>query len=277
MSRVNEALGEFSSEDRTWKLVKQLFEVLPGAPPMPFYSSLGDVVRNLGQGRATREHFEAAKRAAELEDIQDVIWIGDLVDKGDSAYAVATGVRSAYRLFTGDKETALENDDQQRNDAILKALALAWMGSNAFAGRVDKKAKLLWGVPSGRHLALYYASIEVALPFADNLAAGGANWMDTQLKQHGGAQFARLSKLAGGKGLGEAKQMMSAMTGSLGQMVDSVTPHVDRIAGTLGEHLPKAADSAAGVAASAADLMPVYRLLSARLAAEAAVMRALRG
>ena len=276
MSKVQAALGEFSATDRTWKLLKQLFEVLPGAPPMPFYASVGDVVRNLGQGRAQKQHFEAARRFVVLEDIEDVVWIGDMVDKGDSAYAVATGVRSAYRMFRGQKDTALDNDDQQRNDAILKALALAWMGSQAFEGRVDKRAKLLWSIPSGRHLALYYASIEVALPFADNLASGGARWMDTQLKSHGGTQLARLSKLAGGRGLGEAKQMMGAMSGQLGEMVDAVTPHVDRIAGTIGEHVPKAADAAAGVAASAADLMPVYRLLSARLAAEAAVMRALR-
>jgi hypothetical protein len=63
-------------------------------------------------------------------------------------------------------------------------------------------------------------------------------------------------------------------------VVSSVAPHARRVAETASSFIPGAlriADKAAGVVATGADALPVYKYLGARAATEACVLLASRG
>jgi hypothetical protein len=102
--------------------------------------------------------------------------------------------------------------------------------------------------------------------------------MDGLLGDQVEAQVARLASLAGGRSLGEVSGMLQQLTGWMQTAVDTTAPYIETVAQGAREYLPlgsSAADKLAGLAANAADVMPCYRLLGARLAAEAAVLRAM--
>jgi hypothetical protein len=171
-----------------------------------------------------------------------------------------------------------ETDTQQRNDAILKALAVSYIVYNAFPGSVVEKATAFRKTPSGQALGLYYATIEVALPFSDNAAMGTGNMVDKLIAGGVAAQFDRLSALSGGRDLDGAKDMLTTLTSPLNKIVDHTRQYTDPVVAKVSPYIPgamNAADKAAGAIANAADVMPVYRLLGARMAAEAAAYRAL--
>ncbi|MEL6345527.1 MAG: hypothetical protein AAFV53_20630 [Myxococcota bacterium] len=173
---------------------------------------------------------------------------------------------------------ALETDTQQRNDAILKALAIAYMAHRAFPGSVAERAQRFAASPAGQGLLVYFAAIEVGLPFADNALLAGGKMMDGLLGDQVETQLARLSQLAAGRSLGDTAGMLQHLTGWMQTAVDAIAPYVDTIAQSAKDYLPISADvtdKVAGLAANAADVMPCYRLLGARLAAEAAVLRAM--
>ena len=52
--------------------------------------------------------------------------------------------------------------------------------------------------PAGQALAFYFASIDVALPFADNLASAGGNALQTIFGRHGAAAAQKLAAIPGG-------------------------------------------------------------------------------
>lgn len=274
MSHINTALMEFKEEDRTVKLVSGVMDIIPGSPPFFWY---GNFTEACGKLKIAPNQARGAQVLAGTDDIQDIIWMAQLIDKGDKAYGIFTGIRSGLRLFRKKtRSTALDVDEQQRNDAVLKALGIAYMANKGFSGTIPEKAEKFLKCPAGKSLATWYAAVEVGLPFADNALLGSGKLFDQITDGFAGTQFSKLSALAGNKSLDGVMEMFTALSGSLSSMTGAVAPHIDKVAGMAGKILPSmgSIDKATGLAATAADLMPVYRLLGARLAAEAAIMQA---
>lgn len=273
-------LAEFSPTDVTPRLVDGLMTVVPGSPALPPYPGLPMVVKAMGHGP---ELVPAATLKMKEPGIQNILWMSRMVDAGDKTYAITTGLFSAVRFFFGAKENrseALETDKQQRNDAVLKGFALAYMALKGFDGSVAERARAFAATPAGRALLTYYAAVEIALPFADNALSGGGEVVDGLWDKYGSTNLAKLSALGGGKDMDGVEGAMSALTGPIKGAVDTVWPHVDKIAGVAKAHVPGAmatGDKVAGALAGLADVLPVYRYLGGRLAAEAAVVKALQG
>lgn len=268
-------LQEFSPTDKTPRLVATIFSAIPGAPEMPPYPALPSVVAALGGGEA-----DVARATAQLdtEELQDLLWMSGIIDTGDRGYAVLTGLSSAMKMFfgSGPKVEALETDVQQRNDAVLKGLALAYMAWKLSPGGLGDRARAFTELPAGRALLTYYAAVEVALPFADNALLGGGTWFADTINKYGPEQMKRLSSMLGGKATDGVMGAVGSLTQPIESALANVRPHVSKIATTAKDYLPgafNAADKAAGVLAGVADVMPVYRYLGARLAAEGAVYR----
>lgn len=272
MSDVNipVRLAEFSADDKTPRLVQAVFSVIPNSPPLVPYPALPSVCAAMGG-----TPLDVAQAAGHLNDesVHDILWMSAMVDSVDRGYAVLTGASSAMKLFLGrGTKAALENDSQQRNDAVLKALALAYMAWKS--GDVAAFSRL----PAGRALLTWYAAMELALPFADNAATSGGDLFSDLLGKHGASQLQRFSGLMGARGTGGVQGALAGLTGPITAAFQAVVPHARTIADTAGKYLPGAlstADTAAGVLSSAADMMPVYRYLGARLAAEAVIAKAL--
>ncbi len=268
-------LQEFEPDDATWRIVDGVMRVVPGSPRLEPYPALASVVAAMGGTGAQVAH---ATRHLHDEDVVDILWMTDLVDSGDRSYAIYTGLRTSVTAFLQRDSAALDTDEQQRKDAVLKAFALAYLAWKAFPGSLPDRARAFAEAPAGRALLTWYAAIEVGLPFADNALTSGGRLMDDLMDRYGDSQLQRLSSFAGGRDLGGLRGAFDALAGPLRAAGQRVLPHLEAVATTASAHLPKAlsaGDKLAGALATAADILPVYRLLGARLAAEAVVARGL--
>jgi hypothetical protein len=246
---INQALAEFKATDYTPKLCEAVLKVMPYSPDYVHFTTLDEAVAAL-RPRASAADIERVRAMDKDETLNDVLWMAKLLD----------------------------TDDQQRNDAVLKALGLAYMIYKAYPGSIAEKANLFRSTPTGQALALYYASVEVALPFADNALVKGGNILEDLFSKEGGEQMSRLTSMAGDHGIEGAQSMLTSIAEPLKRVVDHASNYVQPVAESAKKYVPAVmdgADKVAGVVASGADVLPVYRLLGARLAAEGAIIRAL--
>ena len=223
---VNQALAEFKPDDYSVRLVQAVLAAVPGAPEYTHYTTVADAVAAIAPG-SMAEQLAAGEALGNAQDPQlhEVLWMGRVLDTGDSGYAIYTGVRSALNFFFGDKSIGLENDVQQRNDAVLKAVGLSYMVWHAYPGSVAEKAETFKHSPAGQTLAAYYGAVEVALPFADNALVAGGSFLHSLFTEIGPAQLARLGSMAGGKSLDGAKQMLESVM----QPLERVSVDLERV------------------------------------------------
>ncbi|MEZ4238770.1 MAG: hypothetical protein R3F59_21985 [Myxococcota bacterium] len=281
MARVEQVLAEYPDSTLTYKLLGALYGTVPGAGAFSPMHTLEDTLRTLNPAATAADVARARDIADRTDEIGDILWMGNLMDSGDKGYAVLTGLAAAWKLFQGKGSDAFENDPQQRNDAVLKALGIAYMVYKAYPGSLSERAAAFQASPAGKALAVYYGAVELALPFADNAATMGASGFSSFLEGQSAAQAGRLAQMAQGHDVGKASEMLTQVTSQLGSVAATASGYIQPMTQAIGPYLPSAAsvglaaDRAAGAMAAAADVLPVYRLLSARLAAESAARRAL--
>ncbi len=282
MTTVDEALQEFQSSALTCKMLRSVYKVVPYSPELPHFSSVDDATRMLKADASDADMARARDIAHNTEELADLLWMARLLDAGDKGYTILTGLWSAVKMFRAADNTgrvdALDTDNQQRNDAILKALGISYMVHKAYPGGLTEKAAGFRDSQTGQAIAVYYGAIEVALPFADNAAVSGSSFLTDLFGSGGSSQANRLASMAGGRSIEGAQAMLGTLTEPLQRVVSHATKYTKPIADAAGPYVPglmSGADKVAGVVAGAADVMPVYRLLGARLAAESAARRAL--
>lgn len=275
MTAVDTALAGLAPTDVSYRLLGGLFKVLPGAPEVPFYGSLADAHRLV----APNADLTRATAFANSDDAARALKVASAIDVGDVGISVYTGITSALSFFFGGpakKKAALETDPQQAADAALKALAIAYLTSQLYEGGVGDKVAALRASPAGQALLYYYCAVEVALPFADDLVSGTGHMIGKIMDRFGGDTASKLD-LAGGAGAAAAATgVMGGLTGALDGVLAKTAPFASKIAETGKSFLPTAlgaADTVAGAVATGADALPMYRLLGARLVAEAALAR----
>ena len=276
MNRVDQALQQFTPDTLSARLLSAIYGVVPFAPPFNHFLTVDDALRTVKPDALAPTYTITRALADSKDEIGDILWAGRLMDTGDKGYAMFTGLKSVFNLMRGQGAAALDNDEQQKKDAVLKALAIAYIVYKAYPGSMAEKAQAFAASPAGRALAIYYAVIEVALPFADNAAMGSGNFLQDLIGKEGASQASKLASMASGHDLGGAQQMLTALTGQLNDLVNQSRNLVKPVAAAavpfLGgmASLAGRADQVAGVVAGAADVLPVYNLLTARLAAETA-------
>ncbi len=276
-NRIDEMLIEFKQDDLTVKLCSGLFGVLPFAPDFKYYFNMKGAAETVGGDPAL---LERANSVAAKDEFAQAIKVVKALDTIDSGLGVFTGIRNVYsKIKDKDRKRTFEADPQQAADAAIKLLGISYMIATLFPGGVSQKVSDFWQTRAGKEIALYYASVEIALPFTDNVLEGGADLLDKILSTHQGDLEARFSAFAGGTPLSDVQpilfQLKDQVTAALGQ----IKGYIDPLTARLESFVPQAmnvADSATGAAATAIDMMPAYRFLGARLAAEAAVLRASR-
>jgi hypothetical protein len=190
---------------------------------------------------------------------------------------VYTGLRSALKFFQGDRTAAAETDPQQGADAALKAAAIAYMTHSLFPGSLTEKVQALRATDAGQRLLAYYAAVEVAMPFADDVMKGTGGAVSSLMAKYGGSNLSRLESAAGLGASRESEGVMKELLGTLDGVVKSVSSHTGAIAAAVTKVMPKAlaaTDTVAGAVATGADALPVYRILGAQLVTEAALRRA---
>lgn len=279
MTAIDAALQSYKAEDYSVRLVHALFKVLPAAPQMPTYGSLDDAIKSL-YPNATPAVVERAHQIAEGEGVKNALWMANLIDTADESIAAYSGLKSAFSMIFGNRANALETDSQQGVDAGLKLIGLSYIVFQLFPGGLSEKAQLFYTAPAGQAIATFFASVEVALPFADNAMTAGGGMVGDLWNRYGSNSAAKLAALAGGSQVQQAEGMVATLLGPIDTAVKGVAPYAKSMADSIRPHVPGAlgfVDAAAGMVGTAADALPIYRYLGARLAAESCVLLASRG
>lgn len=279
-NHIDPVLAEFPPDAITVRVAHAIFGAVPFAPKMGSYGSLGECIQSF-YPQLTDDAQTIVYKLAQGDNVASALSVSHAIDTGDTGIAVFSGVTSALSMFFGKGTKALDNDSEQGVDAALKLLGISYIIYKLFPGSPQEKASAFYTTPAGQALAFYYASVDVGLPFADNLLSAGGGAVQTLLTRHGAAATGKLAMLPGGAQVASAAQsMVGSLIAPIEGAVQQVTPYVSNIAGAAMKHLPGimgAADKVAGVVATGADVLPFYRFLVARLAAESCVLCASRG
>ncbi len=277
---LDETLSAFHERSTTVRLVRTVCSVVPFAPALADWYSLVDGLRAI-EPAATRPVLERARALAAQPDPQHALWLIGALDTADTGIGVFTGVHSAVRLYNseeGRRLEALESDPQQAVDAVLKGLAIGALVHRLFEGGVAERVQAFRETDTGRVLLFYYAAIELGLPFADNALTQGGSVLGALLDRFGGPQQERLAAAANPEEAASAMATLRALAGPIEELARGASQHLSAVAASTSTFLGSAlavGDKVAGAAATAADLLPVYRFLGARLVAEVCLRRAL--
>ncbi|MCS6899084.1 MAG: caspase family protein [Myxococcales bacterium] len=276
---IDQALGQFSDSDATVRACNALFKVIPFAPVLVPYRSLGEAMRAL-YPQADAAVAQRVMNLATSEDIASALKALSMVDTTSTGIALFSGLKGALGLLRGQGMNALETDTQQGVDAALKLLAIAYAVSHLYPGPIPGRVQLFHTTPAGQQLSMYYAAMDVALPFADNAVAVAGNLVGNLMNRYGGEASGKLGAVVGGGAAGEAQGILGALLSPIEGVVQRVTPYAKQAANAVGQHMPgvlNVADKVAGVVATGLDVLPIYKYLGARAAAEACVLVASRG
>lgn len=275
---IDGVLGDYKETNLSVRLVGTILKVIPGAPVYVHYHTVEDAVREINPA-ATQAQFDKARDLSNDPRIKKILWMGRLIDGADRSFVVTTGIRSGWNFFFGDKSKGLENDKEQAWDATVKMLGISYMLWHAYPGTVVEKAVAFKSSPAGQTIATYYGVADIALPFSDNALSSGGNFIGSLWSKYGDGQSERLAgMLGGGESLTGPMKMLQMIIQPVEAITVRVGPQLANIVASVKQYIPgimSTTDKVAGVAASTVDMLDVYRLLSARLAAESAARGAL--
>ncbi|NQV07945.1 hypothetical protein HQ535_15505 [bacterium] len=273
---VDACLEDFESDDLTFKVCQAVISVIPAVPDLHHYESVKTAMAIVAP-EASEAVIERAVELSRQTRCHDAMRIAQFMDSGDRLSALYRGIQAAVMYFTGKRSEALNTEEQQGKDAALKFLALGAMVSLLFDGTDDDKADAFRNLPAGKAIAIYFAAVEVGLPFSDQVLASDNGYLRTLMEEHGKSQASRLDDVADDERLAAAKAMVERMMNPMDTVAHYAVRYVEPIARSAGMLLPGSLDKAgefADVAAVGVDVIPSYRLLAARLAAEACISRA---
>ena len=276
-SAMDEQLERFGARDMTVLLCNGLLQVLPHADPLPAVSDMGGVLRGVSPD-AGADVLQRAQQVAAEERSRKAVWVATGLDAGDGILSIFGGVQAALALHVGRKSGAQAPADwagHQAQDAVLKTLAVTHLMLRLFPDEPDPAAVLV-RLRAGRSVAAYLAAAEVALPFLQaTIAEEGV--VSRLVEQHGEAQMRKLGGVIGTTAAEAAFEASPRVVALLDELVRCSGEHLTPLASAAEDKLPgttRIVDGMLDVAAVGADILPVYRFLGTRLAAEAAAWRA---
>lgn len=277
-NKIDETLVQYQDNDLSVRAVKTICTVFPFSPDFENYFNIEGAMKRVSMA-ATETHLQKAKELARGDDVVRAIKVSSAVDVADGGLGVFTGLKNAYDHAKKQAERTFEADPQQTADAALKGITIAYLIADLFEGSITEKVSAFLETKAGQEMLVYYASAEIALPFTDNLLESSGNLFQNMLSQAQQRSESRFADFAGSQALTEAKGILTElgtrMDGILVQVKQYTDPLLDRVSNTLPK-IMNAADSATGAMATALDMLPVWKLLGSRLAAEAVCYRAMR-
>lgn len=274
---IDVMMARFKATSVTARLCRAVCTVVPGAPTLNHFQTIEQAVHTR-EPRAGRRVVARARELSEEPNAQGGLWVMNALDTADSGIAVVTGVKTAVAAYKTRSTDALRNDSQQAADAVLKALGIAYLIHKVFDGSPLDRVKAFQATDSGKAILAYYAAIEIGLPFADNAARQGGKLLDDLVNRWQDTDLGKLGAQVKADDLQGARTVLDRLLGPLRGAVQTASQHLGPAAEAAQKNLPgalSAADKVAGVAATGADLLPVYRYLGARLVAEVCAGQAL--
>ncbi len=269
---IDNLLSEFKATDYAVRFSAQVTNILPFAESIPHAGSIEQAAMAISPQHAS----QLAGRARELAagpGPQSVLNTATWLDRGDKGIALYSGVRTLFKMFRRSSD-AMETDPQQMADAGLKAVGLSWMAWKLYPGSPAEKAQALWGSRAGNSLMGYYVAVDVALPFADNVMSQGGAFFQNVVNKAAVQNAGRLGAMGDSN---QALLFLRTITGRLSELTASAAQYIQPITQKAASTLPRVAagaDAVAGVMATAADSLDVYRYMATHMVLEECLRQA---
>lgn len=274
---IEEVLLEFNENDHTVKVTKFIMDNLPMAPEFYYYNDFYRAIRRY-RSDISEELLIKVREIAQFDDnLHKIVKTAKSIDKVDSGLGIFTGFKNTYdTIKKNDKKRTFESDPQQAIDAGLKAIALAYIISNT--SKYNPLQTFL-ELKAGQELLYYFLTVELALPFTDNLMEEGGKFLYKILQQKESEIKNRFTNFTDDSSYQQAINILNTMSEKIDKIAVLISQNIKPFESQLKNKLPtilNVADSLSGGIATFLDIMPVWKFLGARVAAEAAIYKALK-
>jgi hypothetical protein len=203
--KVSEELASYPPTAVTVRLIQAVLGVIPASPPLPHYTSVAEAAQGV-LGGVPEDVLDRAEELVGGAAADQALFAARSIDTGDTGLTIVSGVRSAMALFFGGKEQRSEAlAQQQRTDAALKALALAYIVTKLVPLPPAQRVELLATVPAGAELLLYFGAVEIALPFSAEVGGREGRFVRELVDRQGGAMADKLLGMVGRQGVAAAQ------------------------------------------------------------------------
>ena len=270
---LNEALAPFGSSSVSFLATDAVFRVAPGAPSIKPFVSVAQAVGAFGGD------VEQAEEHASREGADRALWMMQGLDVGQDVFSVLSGLASAVRLYLakhqgdGPKPGELDRYDQrQAEDAVAKLLGLSFAVSTLFEGTPQQQVETFLGLQGGRALVAWFVTIELALPFVDEVAGQGPEWLDHLVERVRDAETEKLTATVGAEAVARIWAVEALLRPHLDEGVAANDRRMATLVAQLQKRLPLVVEIGSelgGAFGGGIDALPIYHLLGARLVAEA--------
>lgn len=267
---LDSELAGYGPRSVTVRALEALLKVLPEAPALPTYSSISECA-SLVYPDVPEDVVHRAIELADDKSVDQALFAAKSLDAGDTGLSILTGIRSAMSLVLGAQGPGRGAKGQQSADAALKALGLAYVLTRLLPTEPAERVRIIKTIPAGQELLLYYGAIEIALPFAEEVASAEGNFVHELVERRSRAMAGKLLGIAGKQGVADAQETLKHLTATLDEVADFVVPHTGALVDSLRSVLPGVLGTGphlTDVVAAGADALPCYRYLCARVAAE---------
>ncbi len=269
-------LGNHTDTSPPYQVLDALLKAAPGSSGVTVWSTIAEAADALGIDPSNADRAKEITRSGEA---QSALWMLQGLDEGDDVFSIISGLSSAVRIYLADHADPSVDLTRQKQaeDAVKKALGIAWATDRLFGGTPQQKVDALMSLEAGRALVAFYAVTEIALPFLTDTSESGPGIVDQLLESHRDAELEKLGGTVGADRTGGATTLVPLLTPHLKDAVEANEKRLDKLVEQMQKRLP-ALLSVTGqlgeAAAHGVDALPMYHLLSARLLAEAALRQA---
>ncbi|MCK6506146.1 hypothetical protein L6R53_22670, partial [Myxococcota bacterium] len=272
-------LGEFADSTPTVQAVRSVLEVAAWGPTLPSATSLA----TLAQRPWVPQDPAVLARAAELSQqdrVAEALRVGRAVDEGDDLVDVRTGIDTAlaiYRSVRDGGSPLAPLRERQERDAVFKLLGLGDVAWRLFGGQPMDRVRALLSLESGVALVSWVGAVEIALPFLMLNRGHQGGVLRPLAEKHRESEEGRLAGLVGRAAVDGAAHTAGNLLSVLDGVAQANAKRLDFVAKVAGGLLDAASGPLAGMRkalSSGVDVLPVYRMLTARVAAEACLRQA---
>jgi len=269
-------LADTSEASPPYRVLDVLLKVSPGAAGVPVWPSVAGAAEQLG---IAAEHAPRAKELARGGEHQSALWMLQGLDTGDDVVSVLSGLATSVKIYLADSADPSFDLSRQKQaeDAVKKALGIAWAVDRLFGGTPEQRVEALGSTESGKTLLAFYAVSEIALPFLADTSEQGSRLVDQLIERHGVEETAKLGEVVGADRLAGAQAVLPLLLPHLREAVTANEKRLDTLVEQMQKRIPallRATGHIGEAAGHGVDALPMYHLLGARLVAEAALRQA---
>jgi len=274
---IENVLVEFKEDDNTVKITKFILDNLPMAPEFYYYMDFSRAIKRY-RSEVSQEMINRVREIAKYDDdFHKILKTAKAIDKVDGGLGIFTGLNNVYdAIKKTDRERTFEADPQQAIDAGIKAIALGYM---IHLTSKENPIKTFLELKAGQELFYYFITIELALPFTDNLLEEGGKFLYKILQQKESEIENRFKNFADATSYQQAKGILLSLSEQMDRVAIAISQNIKPFEEQLKNKLPSilnATDSITGSIATFLDIMPIWKFLGARLATEAAIYRTIK-